>query len=848
MKKSVKIGAISAICAIASAMAFLYPSAASADAEAPDSIELAPLSVESDVTYRYFSAPTSVYADAAGIYVADGESTVTVAPDMSFSSRDIPSEKIYRYNDYFISLDGGVITSYYGDSQTVFTGAVDYTDFDVYSGKLYAIGGDKLTVIPLGETSLNDGEATTVTLSYDGSESARATAVAVAENSVYATVYSNAFFSKQTIVSVNDDGSLSPVLTVTDPVLALTVMDNSGVVYALTRDRITGYMPVGGGLVERFSVRDARMTSVYAYDGFLYGIDTLNALYKISQNLEDFEVIAASADDSDGFFNMPYGAAAKNSTLYVADSQNGRIARFGDGLSYIESDLLNPVSVACDSSGGIYIAHSYNRITVTGNADHKDLTVDGVIRQIAINADKQLFILAENGLYMSENSGTPVKISDTAYKAITLSVGHEDLYALLDGGVVKLTVTDGIATETDYCSADGSHFSLAVDLAGNVYLLSRTAVTRVGIGGNVVTKALTQDGSPYTLGFSCGQITLASIGNGYVKYGDAVIVDTYKHRVFTADGSADGLNVKLIDEDYDVPDIKNDTTASSRTGGLIRVALYDAPVFSLPMETPAVYTIAEGRKVIVPMYDLEDTREYSLILIDNLTTGELIQGYVYKDALSDPLPYVTPPSDIGTVYTNATPVYKWPSPNSVSVRNYSAVDRNTEFKILDFVESYRDDYNNLWYRILVDNNCEGYILAVNLSMMKYEPVFIRPSYDAEIISYNGSKYAMCYELSDGKYVPIDITLDTGTEVEIVGTFDTSEHYTQIKYLDPSLGTLTCYVETVYLEYNGVNVVLLVAIVVIVITVILAAIIIARVVYLKKKRLSAPPNDEESDVL
>ena len=121
-------------------------------------------------------------------------------------------------------------------------------------------------------------------------------------------------------------------------------------------------------------------------------------------------------------------------------------------------------------------------------------------------------------------------------------------------------------------------------------------------------------------------------------------------------------------------------------------------------------------------------------------------------------------------------------------------------------------------------------------------MFIRPAYNAEIISYEESEYAQAYKLENGEYIPLEVTLDTGTKVEVVGVYDTSLEYTEVKYLDGKLGTLTCYVKTVYLKYNGVNIVPIVATAVIIITVALAAIIIGRVVYVKKKRLITPTDE------
>lgn len=851
MKNLLKLGAIAAVAASAIAISVAGPCSVSADAEeSPVSVALNPVETESsDVVYKYLNAPTSVHADASGVYIADGDTVATMTSDGTFTERGISADKVMRLGECFVALNDGTLSIYYGDGSADHTAHM-FTDFDIYENTVYAIGGDGLSVIPVVDNAFDEDNAACVALSSGVHGEVSAVKIAAGSNGVYLAVRSEVFKNKHDIALVDaETGALSVVVMQTDEVSALTVMPATGTVYALTRDRITGYYPAsnGNGLSVKYTAHDERMNALYAYDGFIYALDTLDAIYKISADLTTFTALAASASIEDGFFDMPYGIAVKNSTLFVADTLNGRVAEYGEKLAYYDG-FYNPISVTCDSRGAIYVAHDYNKISVID--EDKTFTVDGAIKSIAVNADKTLFIMTDCGLFARTPDGNIEKIADTAYKAIALGVGRDDLYALTDSAVVKFTAQTDEDGKTEYalsqyCSAQSDAFSIAVDLKGNVYFLSVSQITRYDrTSGAQKQYALTQDGKPYSLGFSCGQILLSTIGNDFIDYGNVIVADTYKHRIFTVDGSTDGLDVKLIDGDYNDPIKPGDDTPSAYNDGLIRVALHDIPVFSLPMETESDYTIAKGRKVIVAMYELPDTREYSLILIDNLRTGELIQGYVYKDALSEPLPYVAPPSDIGTVYTDATPVYKWPSINSVPARDFNAVDRGQNFDVLDFVESYRDDYNNLWYRVSLGENSEGYILASNLSMMDYEPLFIRPAYNAEIISYNGSEFAQTYALIDGKYTPLSVTLATGTKVEVIGTFDTSERYTKIKYVDKDLGTLTCYVETVYIEYNGVNIVLIIAIAVIIITVVLAAIIIGRVLYLKKKRLLSKSEDGE----
>lgn len=833
--------------------AFFTPSA-KAEEGGTTTVELVPVEAEnSEIVYRCFDEPLHIYADSIGLLVAGHNSVEALSGETEVTAvRDISAQKIYRHiehgehAEYLIALYDGVITSYReGEQPTELELDVYVLDFAVDSDILYALTENSVVTVLLGQSGPNGASTVNTPLVSPSYPTVHATAIAVANGTVYAAVNS-AFGRKQDICSVAQSGTLTTVLIQSDEIYALAAANNdqNGYLYALTRNEIIGYSALqSGGLVRACSTSGTQSVALCVYGEYVYTLDSLNALHKLSADLTEDNVLFASSSNVKGFFNMPSGATVKNSTLYIADTVNNRIALYSDDITYVDRTFTNPVSVACDSAGTVYVAYEYGKIGIFANGDFSranetTLTDEriGIIRQIAVDANKSLYILSSGGLW--KRVGNELTLLDrTVYKAITLSVGRDKLYALSTDSV-ELFTSDGESSVC--CAASADALSIAVDLDETVYTLSADRITRRA-KGTAVSVPLSLNGEAYTLG-STGMLLLCTVENGFATYGDVIIVDTYRHRVLKSDGKA-ALGVRLVDENYEVPDIADDNTPAIHDR-IIRTALRDVDVFSLPMETKPEYTITAGRNVIVPMYALEETPEYSLVLIDDLDSGKLIQGYVYKDALSEPLPYDAPPSEVATVFNAATPVYKYPSRNAKTVLGFGAVNSNTEYKMLDFVPSYRDDYGYLWYRIELDvrgARYEGYILAINISTMSYEPVFIRPSYDAHIISYEGSAYAPGYSLEDGVYTQI-AELPTGTEVEIIGAFDTSTKYTQVKYLDPERGTLTCYVETVYIEYDGVNIVLLVAVIVIVVTVILAGIIIAKTVRNKKKRLVGD-NDE-----
>lgn len=832
--------------------AISFACALPASAESTGTISLEPIATDNaDVKYYCFDEPESVFADGAGIAVVGKNGIYDISGETEITAeRSTPANKLYRSlahgerSEYEIILCDGKITLYAGDAfdelktdGSVVTNAVD---FAVYNDVLYAVTRTQLIV-----ASVNDGafetDATASTLHCPRYNNIEAFAVAVVDGTTYIAVDS-AFGSRCDICIASNDGELNVALMQSETVLSMTAA--SSVLYTLTRSETVAYsVAASGGLIKRNVADGSAFTDIYAYGGHVYALDSLNALHKLSSDLTEDKTLFASSSDVKGYFNTPNGIAVKNSVIYVADTLNDRIAMYGSGITYVTREFANPVSVGRDSAGTAYVAYEYNKIGIFDGGDfsrENERTLFepqfGYIIQIAVSADKTLFVLSSTGVWRVENGqNTPELLDSTHYKAIALGVGKEKLYALSDDGVYRL---DGDSPEK-ICDAPAHSVSLAIDLAGSVFILTQNSV--VSVKDSAVSEySLACGDEGYSLGGGLGQIALCSVSNEYATHGDVLIVDGYKHRIFKTSGAA--LGIKLVDESYVVPDIANDNEPAFYGTGLIRTAIRNTEVFARPMEGAPVYTITRGRNVIVPQYVVEEAQEYSLVLIDDTVNGKLVQGYVFRDALSAPLPYSPPPAATGTVFNAATPIYKFPSRHSKPVRGFSAVDGNTEFAMLEFVESFRDDYGNLWYRLSLDGTNEGYVLAVNISTGNYDPVFIRPSYNAEIISYKGSEYAVGYESKDGKYVELT-KLPTGTQVEVVGSFDSSEKYTEVKFVD-SHGTITCFVETAYINYNGINIVLLVAIIVIMITVILASIIVARVMRNKRKNLVDDKMPEE----
>lgn len=853
---------------------------AAAFAEQNSSVALSHVKTEGDgVAYYCFDDPRSVYADDGGIAVAGSGGIYGININAESGQKDItlnkvPADKVRRAPaGYTVLLADGKIATLSEDNGTddVDIAGVtgDILDFDVCADKLFAVTTSQIICAPLSDGGIDGQNATVAELYSDKHTKITAGKIAVADGVPYISVKA-VFGNKWDICVVRSDitngspAELTTVLNSDNSVLSLTAYA-ADAIYVLTRSEIVAYKPTMGGLNRQYAASGENTIDIYAYDGNVYALDTVNALHVLSGDLSTDNIIAASASDAQGFFNMPFGVSAKKSTLYIADTGNDRVAMYDkDGIKYLDREFRNPVSVTADNAGTVYVAYDDNKVGIFhGNAFSlsDEITVTsstlGRIRKIVVDSSKTLFILADNGLFTVGNDLIPRSIGEVAYIDIALSVSRGDLYALSNDSVVMLDRSTGEAKSTR--SISGGGISLAVDLNNAAFVLYRDKIAAVPASGTATEYALELDGDSYELGSRGGQIVLCFMENGLSDNPDehnyAIVLDTFKNRVLKASGNS--IGARFVDYSYVSPDIAGDRAPAQAQNGIVRKIRFDTPLFAYPIETASDYTLTGGKQVIVPdyaavapSYKPEETPDFALVLIDDSENNRLIQGYVYKDALTEPIEYSPPPSEICTV-TGAlgTAVYKWPSRNSVAVQGYSEVENMTKFDMLDFVDPFRDGYGYFWYRIALENGAEGYVPAINISTIDYQQANILPDYNAEIVEYGGNDTAKTYSVDEhGNYSVIsDFTLKAGTKVEVVGAFDSSVRYTQIKFLDEkSHKTVTCYVESVHIKYTGVNIVLIAAIIVLAITMILAVIIISRVYYSKKKRLDNDGDNNVSD--
>lgn len=787
------------------------------------------LKPRTDTAYFYMDEPYSLFADDSNLYVTTLNRSVYVfthegnlVDTLTLAGN---AEKILSCGKSLFSLQDGALTD---ENGTVLASGV--RDIAAGENTLYAIAAQSLTRYAVTEDIADVASAQTVSLAFTP------IAVAAASDAVYLVADASKNTYRSDIYRYDlANGSVKRVFERAVSVQNATASPLDDNLITLEAGKLICYENKNGMLkvVAQTAVSDVRAVSACSRGAFALTGD--GGILRYDNRFSQHAEIVVSASAQSGFFSAQKNISTRKSSLFVSDYGNNRVAKIsGESCDYIPFDFIMPTASAVDNLGNIYVSHNMDAIEVFDAAfTHRDtLLIEGENIQ-------DLLFDSKNNLYVRTDDAKLYRIDAQQTKAELFYAGGADALSIAPDNVVPYVLnrtaravyalTSGTQSKVFEYNCDAVDF--AVDIKKNFYLLTASgSIYKYASADNYAEdiSAPTDYEPGYAVGSGSNKIVLSTVKNETLRYGDILINDPVRHCVRRIDGAAFGVEVMddsfvppVIDGDDKPNDIIDDPTNPDYR--IIRTALSDVDLYEKPIEMSPFYTIAKGRKIIVADYDIAESDAFSFVLVEDLTSSpaRLVSGYVYKVLLSDALPYEAPVAAQATTYSDFTPVYKWPSRHAEMIKNFNEVKKGTKFSLLEFVKDYADMYAVKWYRINVDGLGEGYVQAVDLSVRNYEPVFIRPQTNAVILSVNGSTGAPLYNRTDAGYEMSDgdQPLLTGTRVEVVGAFDQSQKYTQVKFFDESLGTLTGYVETVYLQYDGVSVLLIVTIIIISLTVI-----------------------------
>jgi uncharacterized protein (TIGR03437 family) len=224
--------------------------------------------------------------------------------------------------------------------------------------------------------------------------------------------------------------------------------------------------------------------------------------------------------------NLTDGVAVDSQgTVYIADTRNNRIRSvsggiirtvagtgepgyLSDGVAANRTNIWNPVGVAVDSAGNLYVADTYNnRIRKVSN---------GIMTTIAGNG---LYgFSGDGGPATSASLGNPTGVAVDSAGNVYIADASNDRIRKVSGGIIT-TIVEGLFLP------DG----VAVDAAGNVYIADTgnnvirkvsgdTLTTVAGTGPSSCSSGFSGDGGPATSATLCrpSGVAVDFAGNIYI--------------------------------------------------------------------------------------------------------------------------------------------------------------------------------------------------------------------------------------------------------------------------------------------------------------------------------------------
>lgn len=455
-------------------------------------------------------------------------------------------------------------------------------------------------------------------------------------------------------------------------------------------------------------------------------------------------------------FYYPTAVNSNATGIYAVDENGISTYSFKDGKfskTYSFPEKASAVAVTAIPQINVYYTIDTD-VYLNDNENAYD-SVDDSIVDIAVDGDGNVYYTT---------SGNTYKNKDNLYDIggmIAIAPSKKDIYTF-DGTLYK----NGVATTL----AKENVISFDVDGNGNIYFL-----TESGIECFDNTYTFTK-----TISHSAKQAVSISISYETNTLGQIAVVDKAGH------------NILFVEADVYIPKFSaKDNVAENE---LIRSVTASTPIFKDVNRSEITDYLSSGSVVLCSAYSL-DCDDF-LAYVSYKNGNKLVNGYVDKDALSDVLNGEQPRYETAkTIYDNVM-LHSLPYGLQEADNNLVVLitDTDSELKLISKYNVFGED----WYKAEY-NGSVGYVSSTQIQLGAYVPS-IMPDTNAKLV-----KATAVYDKINGKFVEDTVFLAVGTEVQVIGVFDSNTEYTQIKYYDGEAGgTRTCYVKTDALKYDYVT--------------------------------------------
>ncbi len=246
-------------------------------------------------------------------------------------------------------------------------------------------------------------------------------------------------------------------------------------------------------------------------------------------------VYAVALDNSGNLFiaDLGFGRIRKVDTngIITTVAGNGTNSYSGDGGAATNASLYYPEGVACDTSGNLYIADTYNNrirkvdtngiiTTVAGNGTATFAGDGGLAANASLNHPCSLAFDPSGNLYIADAANYRIRKVAT-YGIITTVAGN--------GYAMGINSGDGGAAT----SASVSPYGVACDASGNLYIADGDAnrIRKVDSNGIITTAAGNGYESYSGDGGAATNASLNPSGAAFDASGNLYIADAYNNRI-----------------------------------------------------------------------------------------------------------------------------------------------------------------------------------------------------------------------------------------------------------------------------------------------------------------------------
>lgn len=250
--------------------------------------------------------------------------------------------------------------------------------------------------------------------------------------------------------------------------------------------------------------------------GNLYFADTLNHVVREVSSAGVITVVAGAGIEGYGgdgaaataaYLDTPTGVAVDTSgNLYIADSHNHRIREVsggvistiagtgvpgfaGDGAAATAAQLWDPMGVAVDSNGNVYIADTNN---------HRIRKISGTIIS-TIAGDGEQFFGGDGAAATSAVLDSPTSVAVDAAGTVYVADRHNQRVRMISGTTITTIAGSGAPSFSGGFSGDGASAiaatlarpsGVSVDASGNIYIADtgNQRIRELG-GGAIATVA-----------------------------------------------------------------------------------------------------------------------------------------------------------------------------------------------------------------------------------------------------------------------------------------------------------------------------------------------------------------------